>query len=114
MTPKLVISIGDINGIGPEVILKSLIDHDYSEFVPIVVSPFEVAGYYSDTLDIPLDINYCRHFDDISLGRINVFWDDALPVKLNRVNSQLQVELLRWLLLKSALNLLRMGMHMQW
>ncbi len=77
MTPKLVFSIGDINGIGPEVILKSLLNHNYAHFVPIIISPFEVAGYYSDTLQISLDFNYCRNFEDISLGKINVFWDDT-------------------------------------
>lgn len=82
MTPKLVISIGDINGIGPEVILKSMLDHDYSVSVPIILSPFEVVGYYSDTLNISLDINYCSSFDDISLGRINVLWDDAFSSEI--------------------------------
>jgi len=77
MTPKLTLSIGDINGIGPEVILKSLIDHDYSEYVPILISPFEVVSYYSESLGISLDINHCSHFDDISLGRVNVLWEDA-------------------------------------
>ncbi len=77
MHPKLVISIGDINGIAPEVILKSMIDHDYSKSVPIILSPFKVVNYYSDALDISLDINYCDNFDDISLGRVNVIWDDA-------------------------------------
>ncbi len=76
MTPNIVISIGDINGIGPEVVLKSLIDHDYSASVPVIISPFEVIGYYSDTQNIPLDFNYCTTYDDISLGRINVVWDD--------------------------------------
>jgi len=76
MLPKLAISIGDINGIGPEVILKTLQDHDFSSSVPIILSPFEVVGYYSDTLELPLDFNYCTTFDDISLGRINVLWDE--------------------------------------
>jgi len=82
MTPKLVISIGDINGIGPEVILKSLIDHDYSASVPIIVSPFEVIGYYSDSFNISLDLNYCTTFDDISLGRINVLWDEGFDSEI--------------------------------
>lgn len=76
MNPKLLISIGDFNGIGPEVILKSLIEHDFTTSTPIIISPFEVIQFYSTLLEPTLDLNFCHSFKNVVDDKTNVFWDE--------------------------------------
>lgn len=52
-TPFLVLTPGDINGVGPEVTLKAL--NNTSQKLPIVIlAPASVYKYYSELSDIPI------------------------------------------------------------
>ena len=51
--PKLGISIGDYNGVGMEVIIKSLLDVSiYKNFTPIVYGSSKVASYHRKALNV--------------------------------------------------------------
>ena len=55
---KVGITQGDINGIGYEVIIKSLMDPMiYELFTPIVYGSSKVASYHKKTLNFP-DFNF--------------------------------------------------------
>lgn len=55
--PLIGISIGDINGIGPEVILKALKDKKYAKYCDFIIyGSTKVLSYYKKVLDI-------EHFD---------------------------------------------------
>lgn len=56
MKPRIGITIGDINGIGPEIILKALIEIDRTSSTPVVVAPPSVIEYYSDHLSLPAEV----------------------------------------------------------
>ena len=57
--PLIGITIGDTNGIGPEVILKTLSDHRILNFfTPIVYGSVKVLNYYSKRINFNYNFNY--------------------------------------------------------
>ena len=49
--PIIGFSIGDINGIGPEILIKSLSNHNLTKlFTPLVYCNFEIIDFYSKIL----------------------------------------------------------------
>lgn len=75
-TDKIVIGIthGDLNGIGYEVILKTLLDNRvYEEFTPVVYGSSKVAAYYRKGLEgQTLNLNIINSVEDIHPKRINI------------------------------------------
>ena len=53
MKPIIAITTGDYNGIGPEVILKSLHQLQPLPFIPVVVGHQKIISFYQDKLDTP-------------------------------------------------------------
>ncbi|TDL99189.1 MAG: 4-hydroxythreonine-4-phosphate dehydrogenase PdxA [Flavobacteriaceae bacterium] len=67
------ISIGDVNGIGPEVVLKSLRNKDLFQFVtPVIFASENVMSFYNKHLSLNLNIQYVKSEDQIQQGKINV------------------------------------------
>ncbi len=62
MLSSIALSVGDYNGIGPEIILKSLRDNDIARF--LLYAPASVALYYSELLNIPPIFTYVRKVED--------------------------------------------------
>lgn len=74
MPQSIAISIGDINGIGPEVVLKTLAATDLSDVTPLILSNREVIDYYYEKLDLnlPLPIKIIDQPEQCSADSINV------------------------------------------
>lgn len=72
MKPTIGISIGDVNGIGPEIILKALSEINLDDSTPLIISPKEVLDLYAKELKLSLQINRCEFLDEIDLQHINV------------------------------------------
>lgn len=67
------ITIGDPNGIGPEIILKTFKDVSLlSDIIPIVYSPFEVLDFYVKNLDLNIEINKISNTQDAADNKLNV------------------------------------------
>lgn len=85
---KIIIGIthGDINGIGYEVILKSLNDSRILDmFVPVVYGSSKIAAYHRKNLDLPtLNLNAVNSVKEISTKKINI---------INCVDENTKVEL---------------------
>ena len=73
MRRRIVISIGDINGIGPEVVIKSLQQIDLQGVTPIILSSAEVLDFWITNLSIEFDYHYTEDVDDIEEENINLF-----------------------------------------
>ena len=57
-TTKIGITIGDPNGIGPEIILKSFKDERlFEEVIPIVFSTKSILDQYIKLLDYPISVH---------------------------------------------------------
>lgn len=85
---KIIIGIthGDINGIGYEVMLKTLADNRMLEtFVPVIYGSSKVAAYHRKNLDIQgLNLNVVNSIEEINLKRVNIVncVDDEIKVEL--------------------------------
>lgn len=82
--PFIGITMGDINGVGPEVIIKALRGHKILEFFnPVIYGSGKVISYYRKAMDIN-DFNYAQIKDDQLIPkRINVVncWVENFDIK---------------------------------
>ena len=73
---KIIIGIthGDINGIGYEVILKSMADNRILDmFTPVIYGSSRLAGFYKKNLDIAaINFNIINHAGEASSKRVNI------------------------------------------
>lgn len=72
MPDRIAISIGDINGIGPEIVLKTLADTDISSVTPVILSHQKVIEFYADRYELSMDIHSIGSDEHIKDGQINV------------------------------------------
>jgi 4-hydroxythreonine-4-phosphate dehydrogenase len=78
------ITIGDVNGIGPEIIVKSLMDiRVLSDFTPVIYGSSKVISFYKRNLNIQ-DFNYvsCKSADELQNKKINLInvWNDEFEI----------------------------------
>ena len=89
---KLGITHGDINGIGYEVIIKSLADSRILEMcTPIVYGSPKVAAYHRKTLDIEIfSFNHIQSAKEANSKRINIIncVDEEIRVELGKSTKQ--------------------------
>ena len=89
---KVGITQGDINGVGYEVILKTLSDPRIAEMcTPVVYGSSKVAAYHRKALDLPT-INFniitnAEQISDMKLNMINCI-DEEVKVELSRPTAQ--------------------------
>jgi 4-hydroxythreonine-4-phosphate dehydrogenase len=82
--PRIGITLGDMNGIGPEVILKALSDNRITAMAtPVIYGSSKVVSFYKKLLNIE-ELNYSQvktrgQFAFKSINVVNV-WEDALEV----------------------------------
>lgn len=88
--PIIGISIGDVNGIGPEIIIKSLEDNRIlKQFTPVIYGSGKVISYYRKNLNKE-NFNYQQisHIDKVVHQKINVLnvWDETLEITPGQAN----------------------------
>jgi len=73
---KTIIAIthGDFNGIGYEVILKTLSDSRvYDDFIPVIYGSSKAAGYYRKMLDLPaINFNIINAVEEAQAKKVNL------------------------------------------
>lgn len=83
---KVGITHGDMNGIGYEVILKTLSDSRIEELcTPVIYGSSKVAAYHRKALDLPpVNINIISQAEEAGLNRVNIIncVDDDVKVEL--------------------------------
>ncbi len=82
--PIIGFTCGDINGIGPELIIKTLHDHRLLEYcTPVIFANNKLMNFYRKTLP-DLNINYSSVQDssDMNTKQVNLFncWDEEVNV----------------------------------
>lgn len=89
---KIGITHGDINGVGYEVILKTLSDPRIVELcTPVVYGSSKVAAYHRKALDLPpFNFNIITSAEQCASGKINMIncFDDELKVELSKPSAQ--------------------------
>ncbi len=72
MLPKIAITVGDINGIGPEVAIKSMIKKSVTSKCQVfLLAPVEIVKLYSELLNVKFHI--MRSEDDFEEKVLNVY-----------------------------------------
>jgi 4-hydroxythreonine-4-phosphate dehydrogenase len=81
------ISLGDLNGIGPEIILKTFADNRMYEFcTPVVFGSTKVMSYYRKALNLQLDIFGITKFYQMAPKRLNVLniWKEVINIQMGK------------------------------
>lgn len=83
-TPLIGITVGDINGIGPEVIIKSLLNTKIVRFLtPVIYASGKIFSYYRKKLDLQsFHYHQCTDVGKIIPGKINLIQlgDEAIEI----------------------------------
>ncbi|CAA0160142.1 4-hydroxythreonine-4-phosphate dehydrogenase [Tenacibaculum maritimum] len=85
------ISIGDTNGIGIEVILKTFEDKRMLDFcTPVLFGSPKMISYHKKTLRSNISIHNASSLSEISHGKVNLFsvWKDEVPVHIGTPTQQ--------------------------
>ncbi|MDZ7660173.1 4-hydroxythreonine-4-phosphate dehydrogenase PdxA [Fodinibius sp.] len=91
MQKRIAISIGDINGIGPEVVIKSLRDLSLEDITPIILSSEKAFKFWLRNLSKSMDYHYAESIDEIAEQQINLlqtFTDEAISVTPGEISKQ--------------------------
>lgn len=87
---KIGISIGDVNGIGLEVILKTLAHQNILDYcTPIVYGHTKVASYHRKALGLgDLNFNVISHANDANPKKANMIncWEEDVKIELGTAN----------------------------
>ena len=90
MKPVIGISCGDINGIGPEVIVKAFSDHRILELcTPVIFSSGKLLNFYRKAVpDVHLNYNIIKDFSRLNQKQLHVFncWDEEVAINPGQLN----------------------------
>jgi 4-hydroxythreonine-4-phosphate dehydrogenase len=107
--PIIGITIGDINGIGPEVIIKSLSDTRILDHItPVIFGSSKVLSFYRKLLKMEdFHYNQIKTIEEISPRKINVLncWNEMVEIKVGQITTE--AGNCAYLALRSAVNLLK-------
>lgn len=87
MTEKPIIGItaGDLNGIGPEIIIKTFSDNRMLDLcTPVIFSSGKLINYYRKTLtDTPFNFVNIKDLSKLNPKQVNVFncWEEEVPIQ---------------------------------
>lgn len=88
--PIIGITIGDINGIGPEVIIKSLEDSRIlNQFTPVIYGSAKVISYYRKSMDKEnFNFNQISSIEQVNHKSVNVLnvWEDTAEINPGKEN----------------------------
>ncbi len=88
--PVIGISVGDLNGVGTEIIIKTLGDHRLMElFTPIIFASNKVINFYRKAVpEINFNYQSIKDFTRISHKQINVFncWEEEVQINPGILN----------------------------
>ncbi|MBS1549586.1 MAG: 4-hydroxythreonine-4-phosphate dehydrogenase PdxA [Bacteroidetes bacterium] len=84
---KVGISVGDFNGIGPEIIMKALQDKEITDFfTPIIFASGKLFTYQKNIFKLNLNFNYIVDAHQAQHGKLNMvnLWKDNVNVELGK------------------------------
>jgi len=85
------ISIGDINGIGIEIALKTFLDKRMLDFcTPVIYGSTKLITAYKKNLDINVPFNGIKKIENIIPGKLNILnlWNEEVPINLGKPTEQ--------------------------
>lgn len=89
---KLGISVGDLNGIGAEVILKTFQDARMFDFcTPIVFANGKLMNFIKKQLQLKTIIHQIKNLDEIAEGKLNVVnvWEEVVKIEFGKESTDI-------------------------
>ncbi|MEE9348562.1 MAG: 4-hydroxythreonine-4-phosphate dehydrogenase PdxA [Flavobacteriaceae bacterium] len=89
---KVGISIGDLNGIGVEIILKTFSDIRMLEFcTPVLFGSSKVISFHKNALDINTPIHGVTDIDKLLDHKLNLYniWKDEVSIQLGEADKEI-------------------------
>src|SRR5690606_22336408 len=81
------ISIGDLNGIGGEVVLKTFEDDRMLEFcTPVIFASAKTIGYLKKHFKSEINFNDINKINELTIGKVNVLncWNETLTIDFGK------------------------------
>lgn len=81
--PIIGISTGDLNGIGPEIIVKTLADNRLLDLcTPVVFASNKLMNFYRKAVEEPINFNSTKDLSQLNPKQANVFtcWEEEVPL----------------------------------
>lgn len=81
------ISIGDLNGIGGEIILKTFEDPRMLDFcTPVIFASIKVMAFYKSHFKSEINLQSINDLNQVKLGRVNVFncWKEPVNIEFGK------------------------------
>jgi 4-hydroxythreonine-4-phosphate dehydrogenase len=88
---KIGISIGDINGIGLEVILKTFANELLlNQVTPVIYGSAKVVSYHKNIADVDIHMNTCTSGERAQTSRLNVVncWEENVNITLGKPTAE--------------------------
>ncbi|RYE24445.1 MAG: 4-hydroxythreonine-4-phosphate dehydrogenase PdxA [Sphingobacteriales bacterium] len=83
--PVIGITTGDLNGIGPELIIKTFSDNRLLDLcTPVVFSSSKVINFYRRLLpDYPFNFTHTKDLTNLNPKQVNIFtcWEEEVPIQ---------------------------------
>lgn len=90
--PIIGITLGDINGIGPEVVIKTLLDHRVADYcTPVVYGSPKVISFWKKAINHPdFNLHIIKSLDQIHHKKSNILvsWEEEVEIKPGEVTEQ--------------------------
>jgi 4-hydroxythreonine-4-phosphate dehydrogenase len=86
------ISIGDLNGIGSEVILKSFEDPRMLELcTPVIFANVKILSFLKKNLDLQAQLHGIDKLDQLVIGKINVLnvWREPVNIEYGKIDTEI-------------------------
>lgn len=87
--PIIGITIGDVNGIGPEVVIKALADHRITDLcTPVVYGSPKVISYWKKAIGLPdFNLHIIKSLDQVHTKKSNILvcWEEEVEIKPGEV-----------------------------
>lgn len=86
------ISVGDLNGIGPEVILKTFADSRMFDFcTPVVFANSRLMNFFKKNLKVKTFIQPVKEIEKITEGKLNVVevWDETVKIEYGKEDTSI-------------------------
>lgn len=81
------ISIGDLNGIGGEIVLKTFEDNRILEFcTPVIFASAKVMGFLKTHFKSAIHFNNINNIEQLTHGKVNVFncWNESVKIEFGK------------------------------
>ncbi|WP_434037175.1 4-hydroxythreonine-4-phosphate dehydrogenase PdxA [Formosa sp. 4Alg 33] len=81
------ISIGDLNGIGGEIVLKTFEDPRILEFcTPVIFASVKVMSFFKNHFKMDINFNGINHINQMVIGKVNVLncWKENVSINFGK------------------------------